>query len=72
MEETKIIYEPTYAPDTDITFIMKYVERVSDDALLEMSVLTFYCGEPDEETTDFYIKDALSDPENATKATYEP
>ena len=43
----------TYAPDTDITFIM--CETFGDENIMSMEVVGWYFGEPDEELTGAYI-----------------
>lgn len=51
-----IEYETHYCPTADITYIMKatYSKRTSEIESLE--VIGFYCGEPNEEDTKFYIE----------------
>lgn len=53
--KSNIKYEISYCKETDLTFVMKY-EYVEDTEQLEsMEVVAFYCGEPDEGVTSYYI-----------------
>lgn len=49
-------YETHYCPDYDITYIMEVTYIEPDDELDKMKVIAFYCGEPDEEVTQYYIE----------------
>lgn len=71
MEKTRIEFETTYAPSTDITFIMKYTYREEDGELLRMEVVTFYCGEPDEKNTRDFIEYAEQNKDQALVAVYD-
>lgn len=46
--------EATHAPDTDITFIMEYIET-NEGEPVQTSVVGWYYGEPDEGNTAYYI-----------------
>ena len=43
----------TYAPDTDMTFILR--ESYSGEELVSTEVVGFYYGEPDDNLTQYYI-----------------
>lgn len=44
-----------YAPDADITFIMRDTFNLVGDELESTAVVGFYYGEPDEQTTREFI-----------------
>lgn len=44
-----------YAPDADITFIMRDTFNLVGDDLESTAVIGFYYGKPDEETTNEFI-----------------
>ena len=50
--KTEII--TTYAPDTDITFILKETCDENGDPI-STEVVGFYYGQPDEKSTDYFI-----------------
>lgn len=54
----EVIYT-TYAPDTDITFIMK---EITNNNIITVEVIGFYYGEEDQVNTELYI--------NNLKATF--
>lgn len=47
----------TYAPDTDMTFVLEY--RDTEDGMT-LSVIGWYAGEPDPIHTEFYAKQGLT------------
>ena len=51
MRTTEII--TTYAPDTDITFIL--IETYQNEDPISTEVVGFYYGQPNEEDTERYI-----------------
>lgn len=58
----KTLYETAYAPDKDLTFIMKCT--YAGDNLTEMECIGFYHGEPNSMDTAYFTKYA------SLKATY--
>lgn len=46
--------EYTYAPNTDMTFIIEYIET-DDGEPIQTSVIGWHYGEPDERYTDNFI-----------------
>jgi hypothetical protein len=55
--------ETHYCPDADITYLME-ITYTEDGDLDKMKVLSFYCGEPDEQVTQYYIENP------STEATF--
>lgn len=51
-----IKYEVSYCKDTNLTFIMKYEYVGNTDQLKSMEVIAFYCGKPEQDTTNYYIE----------------
>lgn len=49
-----IIYEQTYAPDTDTTFIMKTTHLPCADYTMKREIVGFYSGEPNVEDFETY------------------
>lgn len=50
----KIVIEEHYCPTADITYLMK-VTYIGED-IKRMDVISFYCGEPNEEDTEHYTR----------------
>ncbi len=48
----RILYEATYAPGSDMTFILRHV--CIDEVITETKITGFYCGEPDKQLTEQY------------------
>lgn len=72
--ETKIKYEETYAPDTDMTFIMRYTYKTAEDGeevITEVKCVTWYYGTPDDKVSARMLEVATQNPETALTATFD-
>ena len=55
MDKITTEIETTYAPDTDITFIMEYTYK--DGEIIKAECVSWYSGEPNGKDTEYFNKD---------------